>query len=286
MKKILKGDRAGRLRPKTSRPRKLNMQCMKFWRYVWERSRVLPNEQYIEFQIAAAGRFGRDRSTISRWVDKLVGAGAVIEVRKTYRDASGFFTSRVIQPTEPPPDDEIFDTPCAKLHRDQVVENKESASMCKNAPLNTVYDYIPTNNSYRSTDYMDSSTTTTTVSGARMHADQVAENKPSLSSAKMHTVKANLGTQILAARQQLAAYETAAQRTMTQFGNDGGWDRSIEKQRAEVIRLEAELAGVTNVKVTHGETQVKFPEQVAADATCEVNSGLMPTLTRKAGDHE
>jgi hypothetical protein len=60
----------------------------------------------------------------------------------------------------------------------------------------------------------------------------------------MHTVKAELGTQILAAREQLAVYETSAQRTMTQFGNDGGWDRSIEKQRAEVTRLEAELAGV------------------------------------------
>lgn len=246
MKKILKSDRAGRLRPKTSRPRKLNMQCMKFWRYVWERSRVLPNEQYIEFQIAAARRFGRDRSTISRWVDKLVDAGAVIEIRKTHRDASGFFTSRVIQPAEPPSDDEIFYTPCAKVHTDQVIEDKESASMCKNAPLNTVYDYLSTNKTYKSTDYIDSRPSISTVSGARMHTDQVTENKPSSPCAEMHTVKADLGSQILAARQKLAEFETAAASSVAQFGNDCGWGRSIASQRAEIIRLENKLAAIAD----------------------------------------
>jgi len=242
--------KGGRTRPNTSRIHKLKDVHYRLWRFYWKRSRILPNEQYYDFQIAAARYFGVDRSTISRRLAVLIENEAVVVVRLEYRAASGFFTSKIIQPTEPPPDEEAFGvfeaskasrtSPRAEMHVDEVLGNKGSATTCRNAQENTnsspqLYRDIPV--SVKGTGLQ------VTLSRAKMHADQVVEKTASSPHAEMHAVKADLGTRIIAAHQKLAEIEKASADSVAKFGDDGGWGPTLTKQRAEVQRLEAELAG-------------------------------------------
>jgi hypothetical protein len=47
-----------------------------------------------------------------------------------------------------------------------------------------------------------------------------------------------LADQIVAAKRQLTEYEQAAAKTLTEFGDDGGWSKSIEGTRAAIRDLE------------------------------------------------
>ena len=91
-----------------------------------DRSCILPDEQYYDSQQAAAMHFGIDQSTVSRQLAVLIENGAIIVIKDTTRGADGFWTSKVIK-IIPPPDD-----PQAFLHAEQVGENKDSASTCRN----------------------------------------------------------------------------------------------------------------------------------------------------------
>jgi len=111
---------------------------------------------------------------------------AVVVVRPTRRSSvTGLFSSVVIQPTEPPPDEDAFDawkasqpSPHAKVHTDEVVDNrggrKPHAEMHQKAAHSTP---IPLD----TTDiYLQTSTTglQITLSDAKVHADEVIERKP------------------------------------------------------------------------------------------------------------
>jgi hypothetical protein len=237
--KILSSDRAGRLRPKTSKPHRLKDSHIRLWQYLWGRSRVLPDEQYYDSQLAAARHFGVDQSTISRRVAVLIENSAVLVLKDTHRNAEGFWTSKVVKVTQPSEQDH----PHAELHADKVVEKADSASTCNSASMDTVCSPI-SNKNYSS----DSNNygLPYTVSDAEMHADKVVENMESRPHAEMHVDRANLGTRILAAHQRLTDYETAAASSVAQFGNDCGWGRSIASQRAEIIRLENKLAAIAD----------------------------------------
>ena len=73
-----------------------------------------------------------------------------------------------------------------------------------------------------------------------MHVDEVTENKVSRPLAQMHMDRVALADQIVAAKRQLTEYEQAAAKTLAEFGNDGGWSKSIEATRAEIRELERE----------------------------------------------
>jgi hypothetical protein len=245
--KLSRNAKVKRARPRTSRPHKLKDAHYRLWKFYWKRSRVLPDEQYYDFQIAAAKHFGVDQSTISRRLAVLIEHEAVVLVRPTRRsEATGLFTSVVVQPTEPPSDDSFeaqMKSPHAKMHTDEVIEKTGSATACRNAS----HTVLSTNNP------IDIPVSTADIwltvdreqsSDANLHADQVIEKTPSSPHAGLHAVKAQLGTRILAATQKLTEYENAATNSLKTMGEDCGWNRSAEDQRGVIARLKQELATV------------------------------------------
>jgi hypothetical protein len=208
------------------------------------------DEQYLDFQIAAARHFGVDQSTISRRLAVLIEHEAVVVVRPTRRSSvTGLFSSVVIQPTEPPPDEDAFDawkasqpSPHAKVHTDEVVDNRGSETACRNASEAAHSTPIPLD----TTDiYLQTSTTglQITLSDAKVHADEVIEKKASPPHAELHTVRADLGDRIVAAHQKLKEYESAAANSLKEVGDDCGWGQCAEDQRGKIAHLDAELKG-------------------------------------------
>jgi hypothetical protein len=226
----------GDLRPKTSRKHSLKPVHIFLWQWMWGRQQILPDEQYIESQLAAARHFQIDRSTVSRQLDVLTKAGAIIELKGTKRGSDGFWTSKVIKVTEPPASPQALR---AKMHTDEVIENAGVSSMCKNAPQSSKDS---TAQSTKNTPYTGSNSRTTTdddyVSGANLHTDEVIENKASSPSANLHMDRIALADQIVAAKRQLTEYQQAAAKTLAEFGDDGGWSKSIEATRARIRELE------------------------------------------------
>ena len=103
--------RANRLRPKTARKRALKPVHIFLWKWMWERQRNLPGEQYYESQLAAAKYFQVDQSTVSRQLAVLIENEAIIVVKPSRRGDDGFWTSKIVQVTELPAN------PHAKMHQ-------------------------------------------------------------------------------------------------------------------------------------------------------------------------
>jgi len=240
-RKRVKGSRA---RPQTSRVHKLKDVHYRLWKFYWERSRILPGEQYYEFQIAAARHFGVDRSTISRRLDVLIEHACVAVVKEARRnEVTGLFTSVVIQPTEPPRDDSAFDaiavSPPARMHADQVTDNTESETTCKSAQVEACSIPLSLNSKSISSRPIDEGVKVT-LSYAKTHADQVIEKKPSSPRATMHAARTDIATRLIAAHRKLKEFEDAAANCLKEIGDDSGWTRCAEEQRAVIARLQAE----------------------------------------------
>jgi hypothetical protein len=225
--------RANRLRPKTACKHSLKPVHIFLWQWIWERQRILPGEQYYESQLAAAKHFGVDQSTVSRQLIVLIENKAIIVLKPSERGDDGFWTSKIIKVTEPPAN------PHAKMHTDEVVDATGASSTCKNASSNTVHSPCTSTKNTPITDYKSSTTVDNDyVSDAKMHVDEVTDNKASRPLANLHVDRLALAEQIVAAKHQLTEYEQAAAKTITEFGDDGGWSKSIEATRARIRELE------------------------------------------------
>jgi len=230
---IDRSQKAKRLRPKTARQRALKPVHIFLWKWMWERQQILPGEQYYESQLAAAKHFGVDQSTVSRQLAVLIENEAIIVIKPSQRGDDGFWTSKIVQVIEPPAN------PHAKMHTNEVVGNIGQSSTCKNASPHVIHSPSLSTKNTPITDYKSSTTVDNDyVSDAKMHVDEVTENKASRPLAKMHVDRAALADQIVALKSQLTEFEQAAAKTLAEFGDDGGWSKSIEATRARIRELE------------------------------------------------
>ena len=225
--------RTKRLRPKTARQRALKPVHIFLWKWMWERQQILPGEQYYESQLAAAKHFGVDQSTVSRQLVVLIENNAIVVLKPSQRGDDGYWTSKIVKVTEPPVN------PHAKMHADEVVENTMASSTCKSASPHVIHSPSLSTKNTPITDYKSSITIYDDyISDAKMHTDEVTENKASRPLANLHVDRLALADQIVAEKRQLTEYDQAAAKTLAEFGNDGGWGKSIEATRARIRELE------------------------------------------------
>ena len=230
---IDRSQRTKRLRPKTARQRALKPVHIFLWKWMWERQQILPGEQYYESQLAAAKHFGVDQSTVSRQLAVLIENEAIIVIKPSQRGDDGFWTSKIVQVTEPPAN------PHAKMHTNELVEKTRVSSTCTNASLTTLHSSCTSTKNTPITDYQSSTTVDDDyVSDAKTHTDEVTDNKVIRPLANLHVDRLALADQVVAAKRQLTEYDQAAAKTLTEFGNDGGWGKSIEATRARIRELE------------------------------------------------
>lgn len=224
------------LRPRTSRKHSLKPVHYFLWQWMWERQRLLPGEQYIESQLAAAKHFGVNQSTISRQLGRLIKHEAVIVLKKRERGTSHFWTSVTVKVTEPPT------LLHADLQAEKTPEFSTTSSTCKNASPNTVHSPLCSpNKNTPFTDYKSSTTVDDdTVNDANLHIEKVLENEGHALHAKLHIENLSLADELVAAKKGLADLE----QHIAQHGIDG-WEETLRRQRAKVRELEREYNGRT-----------------------------------------